>query len=441
MFSSNRSIQSRFLTAMSIALMFGAAPRIFAMVDNLTGSPGILSTSDGSPMVPMDIQTVDLTLTVNIDKHNMQASAAMEFLTRDEGMPYFDLKPQIQSLIVDGKTLAIETLRAVTDADRATTFVYIAQRLVPGRHTLKVTYDLSETQYCFFRNFGKSADFDCFFYMYDLTERTFFEQYAPTNFEFDRYKMTVEIRFPPSMNEHTVMSNADVATKSGDTYKLTFPDYFTSSSFFLHIIPIHGYFSQSTVVAPYNYPLTVYSRDPSVIKAALNDAQTSLQVMSSIFGRSKHNRFTVLLDRSFLGGMEFAGATITNEQAISHEIAHSWFGRGTLSANGNAGWIDEGIVTWIDQGYREMATMSAVRGRLAMGSKFQRMTPGTAYFEGGNFFGRLNYELKSQGGLVPLLIAFHDQYFGVPITTEGFRNFVNSFTGRNFDALFNEFAY
>ena len=51
------------------------------------------------------------------------------------------------------------------------------------------------------------------------------------------------------------------------------------------------------------------------------------------------------------GGMEHCGATITSMSALAHEITHSWFARGVMPANGNAGWIDEGTARWRDRGY------------------------------------------------------------------------------------------
>lgn len=46
--------------------------------------------------------------------------------------------------------------------------------------------------------------------------------------------------------------------------------------------------------------------------------------------------------------MECAGATVTRLAHLEHELNHSYFGRCVMPANGAAGWVDEGIATWID---------------------------------------------------------------------------------------------
>jgi hypothetical protein len=423
----------------SLALLV-ISSNALATRDNPASSPGIQQWS-GTSVVPADFREVNLSLTLDPRTWRLNAESEFTFETSQDGMPYFDLVPRIQTLEVDRERLDAGSLQTVSDPARSSQYVILKSVLPAGEHRARVTYSLPWHQFCGLSQRQEGASLDCLFFMYDLTERTFFEQYAPSNFEYDRYKMRVTINLPAGMVEHRVMSNADVTESSGSSFTLTFPEYFNTSSFFLHIIPIKDYYVHTSTVGGYNYKVAVYSRNPQLVSHAVNATHQALGEMSARFGTSGHKRFTVLLDPTFPGGMEFAGAAVTASFAVGHEIAHSWFARGVMPANGNAGWIDEGIATWRDNGYPANPNARAQYGRLGAASAFRRLTPQNAYADGSAFCSRLNYELSAQGGLMPLLGKLHQKFFGQSITSEQFREFINAETGRNFDHLFREFVY
>src|SRR5690606_31939202 len=99
-------------------------------------------------------------------------------------------------------------------------------------------------------------------------------------------------------------------------------------------------------------PVTVYMKKiwsyfsaPSVY---LDRAIEVLTELESDYGAFPHSGMLIYASPAFQGGMEYAGATITNFKALAHEITHSYFGRGLMPANGNAAWIDEALASWRD---------------------------------------------------------------------------------------------
>ena len=430
-----RFMSFRVLVGFMVLVVSSAA---LSMRDDFSQSPGILNQSDGRRLVPMDLQTVDVRFEMNAETREIEAVAVVDFVTKDNGRPYFDIKSSVSSLTIDGASESPALIESVNDSSHSTAFTVINKNLAAGHHKMTMTYVVSQSRYC---GFDEDSNLDCFFFMYDLTERTFFEQYAPSNFEFDRYKMTVTIDVTGTSREHLVLSNG-VLESSGNTFRISFPEYFNTSCFFLHVMPRGQYQVTRGFVSSNNYELVVYGQSAQAIQNVYRIAQQSLEEMTAVFGPSRYRRFLILVDESFPGGMEFAGGAITSSAAARHEMCHSWFARGTMPANGNAGWIDEGIATWRDENYPSYPARPATYGgKLGGSSPFQRMTPQNAYTDGATFFGRLHYELSSTGGLFPLLRAFHLEYFGKTISSERFLEFINSTTGHDFRFLFNEFVF
>ena len=76
-----------------------------------------------------------------------------------------------------------------------------------------------------------------------------------------------------------------------------------------------------------------------------------MRELEQTYGPYPHEALLIYCTGNISGGMEYAGATMTSLEALGHEITHSWFARGVMPANGNAGWIDEAIARWRDRGY------------------------------------------------------------------------------------------
>ena len=96
-------------------------------------------------------------------------------------------------------------------------------------------------------------------------------------------------------------------------------------------------------------PVVSYTEKRKTAQEAMQRTLEFLAELEADYGAYTHDSMTVYIAGK--GGMEHCGATITSMSALGHEITHSWFARGVMPANGNAGWIDEGTARWRDNGY------------------------------------------------------------------------------------------
>jgi hypothetical protein len=136
--------------------------------------------------------------------------------------------------------------------------------------------------------------------------------------------------------------------------------------------------------------------------------------------------------------MEYAGATSSGTDSLYHELNHSYFARHVLPGDGDAGWIDEAIASWQDNGFPELPSIDF---KTNMGSRgmYIRYTDSRAYSEGMEFMGYLQSLLKKEGGLIPFLKQYHDQWKENHIYTLGLQGFLEKTTGRSFAQAFQHF--
>jgi hypothetical protein len=142
--------------------------------------------------------------------------------------------------------------------------------------------------------------------------------------------------------------------------------------------------------------------------------------------------------------MEYHGATITNLDALAHEITHSYFGRGIMPAHGDAGWIDEAIASWRDDGYQRLSAPGYRSAKMAGRSPFIRSTPMSAYTQGARLMAHLDYLLESSGhpkGLKDFLNARIADRLFKPWTTEEFKRSLEDFGLDATDKLFSNLVY
>jgi hypothetical protein len=141
-----------------------------------------------------------------------------------------------------------------------------------------------------------------------------------------------------------------------------------------------------------------------------------------------------------LGGMEYCGATITSQRALGHELFHSYFARGVMPANGNAGWIDEALASWRDDGYR---TVSYIFGSSSMSSHpyYTRITDKEAYTFGKKFMGLLNGKLSDKGGLKPFMRYMVEEKKFSPLSIDEFMKEMSQFYGVSVESDFKRYTF
>jgi hypothetical protein len=140
------------------------------------------------------------------------------------------------------------------------------------------------------------------------------------------------------------------------------------------------------------------------------------------------------------GGMEYCGATITEFSALGHEMFHSYFARGVMPANGNAGWIDEALASWRDNGYQ---STDSLWGSSSMSSHpyYTRTTDRAAYTFGEKFMRLLNGKLQSQGGLKPFMRNMVSNKLFSPFVVEEFILEMEKFFGVKIENDFKKYTF
>ena len=169
-----------------------------------------------------------------------------------------------------------------------------------------------------------------------------------------------------------------------------------------------------------------------------NKAETVFHELESDYGAWPHP--VLIVYNAGMGGMEYCGATMTDSSALGHEMFHSYFARGVMPANGNAGWLDEALASWRDDGY-QTATSLTGSSRMSSHPYYTRTTDTAAYSFGSRFMSYMDGKLKAKGGLKPFMRFMVDQHKFAPIHIEDFISLMSTFTGISVDADFRKYTF
>lgn len=389
----------------------------------------------GSTANFIDITTIKTHLTFNIDSKKVSAHSVIEFEMSSEGYPLFDLKPSVESIEVNGlKTNATK----IKDPDNQTTYQLVKTKLKAGSHKMEITNFIKEN----LRFKGDSVS--SAFWMSDLSDRKYIEQYIPTNIEFDQYQLSMSIEVKGgNLTEHKVYTNGELSSSQTNHFEINFPEYFTASSFYFHITKSDKFreleFSFDSISGK-KVPVIAYTG--SFFQSLETVKKRTLKILKELetkLGAWPHPSLTIYIAGQ--GGMEHSGATITSMSALGHEITHSYFARGVMPIDGNAGWMDEAIASWRDDGYKAVSRPSFTGSSMSGHSEYRRITDTKAYSQGANFMAFLNKKLDSQGGLTSFLSQFFKKYVHQSVSTETFKKELEIYSGENFSAEFAQYIY
>ena len=374
-------------------------------------------------------------ITYDLNAKSASVVAEIKLETREAGFPIFDSVAAPSSVIFDGAAVtAVET----KTPSRETTVRYVNKLAAPGVHTLKVEVPLT-TLVKFSATGVNSA-----FWTSDLDERQFLERYMPANLEFDQVKMTFNVNFIGAKTKQVIYTNGVMAEVKSNSYKISYPSYYTASSIYFHVVPLGTMselrFSLKSIDGR-NIPSVVYFA-PSTFNGSLerlkNATSEIFHELESDYGPFPHPSITVLQAGS--GGMEYCGATMTDFSALGHELFHSYFARGVMPANGNSGWLDEALASWRDEGYQTLETLNGSTG-MSSHPYYTRITDTQAYTFGERFMRLMDGKTKAKGGLKPFMRYMVDKKTFSPIFVEEFIKEMNNFYGMSFDADFTRYTF
>lgn len=389
----------------------------------------------GGKAVFADFTEATYHVTYDISNKRATVKAAIKFETSEDGFPIFDSVVAPSSVLLDG--VSTPSLETKTPAGE-TTLRLVNKLTTAGSHTLNIEVPL--TGLVEYADGGvKSA-----FWTSDLDERKFLERYMPANFEFDQVKMTFVLEFLGAKTKQVIYTNGIVTETAANAYKVTYPDYYTASSIFFHTVPQGATTEQRFTLKSIDgreIPAVVYFSKSSwatsldKLKAKTTEVFHELE---SDYGPFPHPSITVL--QAGMGGMEYCGATMTDFSALGHELFHSYFARGVMPANGNAGWVDEALASWRDDGYQTLSTLSGSSG-MSSHAYYTRTTDTAAYSFGERFMSYLDGKVQSKGGLKPFMRYMVDKKVFTPFFIEEFIKEMSDFYGVSLDAEFKKYTF
>lgn len=367
-------------------------------------------------------------------KRRTTATSTIQFTVTKPGMPIFDLVPTPSLVEINGQPVDQKLISLPGEVSKVRVAL---QPLAIGTHTFKIVNQIKENVgYTIFRNV-KAA-----FWIRDLKDRLFWEQYLPVNLEFDQHARVMDIELKGrKIHTQVVHANGKVTKTGQNAWRIEYPAWYTTSSAYFHTMRKGSrrtqYFNVKSIDGR-EIPFTVYTFIPWSVSKYATEARRVFAELEADYGPWMHDSF-IAYGAGF-GGMEHAGATMTSFAALDHEMLHCYFAKGVMPADGNSGWIDEAIASWRDRGYYRSPT-PGVPANLAGRSIYARNTNNQAYAHGSAFLAYLDFLMQDKGGLKAFLRGYFQTYKKTLITTDHFINNLEFFSGLELKQLFLDNVY
>lgn len=396
-------------------------------------APPKFSYQDGEAVF-VDFQKARYEITYDVNTMTASVESVIEFKAIDSGYPVFDLVATPSSVELDGKEISTE---AIQDPDKQTTFRIMQKKIASGTHELRIKHNIS-TNVVFAEGAVASG-----FWMSDLNDRRYLEQYLPSNLEFDQFKMDMKVEIAGSEINHILKANGAVSTIGKNSFEVSFPEFYSTSSVYFHL------FRENTFVSNIQFyyesidgrllPVDIYTIYDANEFAAHTKA--ILKELEEDYGPFPHEQ-VIIYGNAPSGGMEYSGATITSLRALGHELFHCYHARGLMPANGNAGWMDEAIARWRDNRYPLTEKLNFESTRLAGHSRWSRMTDRMAYTEGSAFLSWIAHRMDQKNlSFKTFLREYFEKYKYTTVTTELFQSELSEAAGMDLSQDFAKYIY
>jgi hypothetical protein len=383
----------------------------------------------------IDFENANYEITYDLTSKRAEVYSLIEFESLSEGFPIFDLVQDPTEVVLDGKIIQTET---IADPDNSSTFRIMKDKIYPGKHELRVKHALITNVIYSDSGIGSG------FWMSDLTDRKYLEQYLPTNLEFDQYQMRSVVKVKNAEGiPHTIKTNGTLSKISENHFEIIYPDFYTTSSMFFHLFP------EKTAInnVQFYYPSIDGRMIPVDIYTGYNadefvrDTKIILEELETDYGPFPHNQ-VIIYGNNLSGGMEYSGATSTSLKALGHELFHSYHARGLMPASGNSGWMDEAIARWRDNRYPLIDKLNYESTQLAGHSPWTRKTDRMAYTEGSAFLSWIGYRMNENGiSMKTFLRDYFQKYKYTSVTTELFNKEMSHASGLNLTPEFMKYIY
>lgn len=387
----------------------------------------------------VDFQKADYFLTYNLKEKKANVRAEIDFIAYEEGYPIFDSVTSPVKIFLDNSPV---TAGLESTPSGETKVRVIGKNISPGAHRLIIEAPIENLVE--FEDGGvKSA-----FWTSDLSERQFLERYVPASFEFDQVKMNFLVEFVGASDAQKIYTNGELKELNTHLYSISFPEYFNASSVYFHTTLAEKVVEKRLSFESMDgreIPVTIYigksffGGELSSLKKVEEEAFKVFHELEKDYGPWPHP--VLVIYNAGRGGMEYCGATITEFRAIGHELFHSYFARGVMPANGNAGWVDEALASWRDNGHQKLSSLSGTSG-MSNHPYYTRVTDRAAYSFGEKFMRLLENKFQKSGGLKPFLKYLVSEKLFDPLSIEEYilemeRYFGESVRGEFLNYTFN----
>lgn len=403
---------------------------VFASIEH---APPMFNYADDKAVF-VDFQNARYEIVYDVLNKSVAVESTIEFDAPDAGYPIFDLVADPTEVILDGKVITTE---ATPDPDKQTTIRVMQQKISAGTHELKIKHKLT-TNVVFAENAVASG-----FWMSDLNDRRYLEQYLPSNLEFDQYQMDMKVQIVGTDLSHSLKANGTVSRIAENSFEISFPEFYSASSVYFHLFRENNFASNIQFYYPSIdgrlIPVDIYTiYDANEFAEA---TKTFLAELENDYGPFPHNQL-IIYGNAPSGGMEYAGATITSFRALGHELMHSYHARALMPANGNAGWMDEAIARWRDNKYPLTEKLNFESTRVAGHSLWSRMTDRMAYTEGSAFLSWIAYRMNEKNlSFKTFLKDYFQEYKYTTVTTQLFQQELSEASGLDLSADFAKYVY
>lgn len=424
-------------------------------MNDLAYAPPSFTDKDGRKVVFVDFTEARYRLEFDARAEKAAAISEITFLCDAEGHPAISLNQQHKSAALDGQSIELEDPKR---QNKRGLFKILSRPVKPGLHVLTVESRLGRKG-----PYGHPVEWrsalagvECVFNMSDtqLESGGYLEAFLPSNYNFDRFRISLSVTIRNAGTKHAVYSNGAVKRLAGEHWRIEFPSYFTSACPWFHLAPSQEFrdlkdtfaSSDGRIVPVLVYTSTEWQSKKIDLKRFMLKTKTILHDLESDFGPFPHGSVTVFAREGVApSGMEYAGATATSMDALRHELDHSYFGRSIMPADGNAGWIDEAIAKWGDSGYLPRETKP--KGRVNMGARspYVRTTSQASYTVGKEFLAYLDHVLRESRGPKRGLKSFLREYAckkrHQSVTAREFQELLEDYHGESLQELFAAHVY
>ena len=429
-------------------------------MNDLAYAPPSFTDNSGRKVIFVDFTRAEYRLEFDARERAPKAAAFSEihFLCDAEGYPAISLSQQDVSVSVDGQEVR---LVGPDWPDKRGLFKILSSPVSPGAHVLKVESKLDRKgpYDCPVRWRSRPTGVECIFNMSDrkLESGGYLEAFLPSNYNFDHFRMSLSVAIHNAETAHWVYSNGairSIESQAGEHWKIEYPSFYTSACPWFHLAPLPEFQSLECTFASSDgrmVPIVVYKSsewqgDDIDLELFMLRTKTILHDLESDFGPFPHGSVTVFAREGVKpSGMEYAGAVATSMAALRHELDHSYFARSIMPADGNAGWIDEAIAIWGDEGYlpREEEPDDGVN--MGARSPYVRITSGDAYESGSQFLAHLDHVMRKRGGSKRGLKSFLGEYARKKrhqsVMAREFQELLEDYHGESLQQLFDAYVY